>query len=199
MSYTIPIYWGCPNISEFFNTKGIIFFDTKEQLNTIINHFGNNSKNSFTYLGIKENDYIQIQNSDQKYKIKSLAVDDEKKEILTIIGNLENSDLKATATLITIYQENKSNINTNIDNIVLGKCEIYSDINVIECISNSTQLQCELRKDDAEKLKTTFTANFSCNPTSITNQIQLLNKLRSRPVITLNSPTIYSNYTRFNS
>ena len=38
MSYTIPIYWGCPNISEFFNTKGIIFFDTKEQLNTILDN-----------------------------------------------------------------------------------------------------------------------------------------------------------------
>jgi len=24
---TIPIYWGCPNISEFFDTTGWIFFD----------------------------------------------------------------------------------------------------------------------------------------------------------------------------
>lgn len=38
MSYTIPIYWGCPNIGEYFNTKGIIFFDTKEQLNNILNN-----------------------------------------------------------------------------------------------------------------------------------------------------------------
>ena len=38
MSYTIPIYWGCPNISEYFNTDGIIFFETKEQLNQILDN-----------------------------------------------------------------------------------------------------------------------------------------------------------------
>ena len=38
MSYTIPIYWGCPNIEEYFNTDGIIFFETKEQLNNILDN-----------------------------------------------------------------------------------------------------------------------------------------------------------------
>ncbi len=38
MSYTIPIYWGCPNIGEYFNTDGIIFFETKEQLNNILDN-----------------------------------------------------------------------------------------------------------------------------------------------------------------
>lgn len=36
MSYTIPIYWGCPNISEYFNKDGIIFFETKEELEIIL-------------------------------------------------------------------------------------------------------------------------------------------------------------------
>lgn len=33
MSYTIPIYWGCPNIGKYFNKKGIIFFESEEELN----------------------------------------------------------------------------------------------------------------------------------------------------------------------
>ena len=33
---TIPIYWGCPSISKFFNIDGIIEFDSLEDLETII-------------------------------------------------------------------------------------------------------------------------------------------------------------------
>jgi glycosyltransferase involved in cell wall biosynthesis len=33
---TIPIYYGCPNIEEWFNPEGIISFDTTEQLTNII-------------------------------------------------------------------------------------------------------------------------------------------------------------------
>jgi hypothetical protein len=29
---TIPVYWGCPNISEFFDTTGWLFFDSFETL-----------------------------------------------------------------------------------------------------------------------------------------------------------------------
>ncbi|MFL5753381.1 MAG: glycosyltransferase family 10 domain-containing protein [Bacteroidia bacterium] len=36
MSYTIPIYWGCPNISEHFDKNGIISFNTKEELKEIL-------------------------------------------------------------------------------------------------------------------------------------------------------------------
>jgi len=33
---TIPIYWGCPNISNFFDTTGWIFFDSFDSLLTLI-------------------------------------------------------------------------------------------------------------------------------------------------------------------
>jgi hypothetical protein len=33
MSKTIPIYWGCPNIGEYFDTDGMILFDNLEELN----------------------------------------------------------------------------------------------------------------------------------------------------------------------
>jgi hypothetical protein len=38
MSYTLPIYWGCPNIEDFFNKDGIIFFETKEDLKNILDN-----------------------------------------------------------------------------------------------------------------------------------------------------------------
>ena len=34
---TIPIYYGCPNIEEFFDINGIITFNTQEELNQILN------------------------------------------------------------------------------------------------------------------------------------------------------------------
>jgi len=38
MSYTIPIYWGCPNIGDYFNKNGIIFFDNANDLeNKLLN------------------------------------------------------------------------------------------------------------------------------------------------------------------
>lgn len=37
MSYTIPVYWGAPNVSEHFDSNGIIQFSTKEELQNILN------------------------------------------------------------------------------------------------------------------------------------------------------------------
>lgn len=37
MSYTIPIYWGCPNIGDYFNTEGIITFENEQELESILN------------------------------------------------------------------------------------------------------------------------------------------------------------------
>ncbi len=33
----IPIYWGCPSIGKFFNTKGFLIFNNLEELETILN------------------------------------------------------------------------------------------------------------------------------------------------------------------
>lgn len=34
---TIPIYWGCPNIGDFFNTDGMVIFNDEKQLVDIVN------------------------------------------------------------------------------------------------------------------------------------------------------------------
>lgn len=35
---SIPIYWGCPNIDEYFNTKGMILFDNLDELSSIVDN-----------------------------------------------------------------------------------------------------------------------------------------------------------------
>jgi len=35
---TVPIYWGCPSIGNFFNTDGMILFDKHEDLENILNN-----------------------------------------------------------------------------------------------------------------------------------------------------------------
>jgi len=35
---TVPIYWGCPNIKDYYDLRGIITFNTKEELTNIINN-----------------------------------------------------------------------------------------------------------------------------------------------------------------
>jgi hypothetical protein len=32
MAKTIPLYWGCPNVGDFFNLDGILHFKTYEEL-----------------------------------------------------------------------------------------------------------------------------------------------------------------------
>jgi hypothetical protein len=35
---TLPIYWGCPNIGDFYDTRGIITFKSKDELVDIVNN-----------------------------------------------------------------------------------------------------------------------------------------------------------------
>ena len=41
LSGCVPIYWGCPNIENIFNIKGILVFNTIEELAQIINNITN--------------------------------------------------------------------------------------------------------------------------------------------------------------
>jgi hypothetical protein len=35
---TVPIFWGCPNIGDFFNEKGVLSFDTGQELKEILDN-----------------------------------------------------------------------------------------------------------------------------------------------------------------
>jgi hypothetical protein len=51
---TIPIYWGCPSIGDFFNLDGIITFNTIEELKDIISNLNTDLYNS-KILSVEEN------------------------------------------------------------------------------------------------------------------------------------------------
>jgi hypothetical protein len=38
MTGTIPIYWGCPSIGDFFDTNGMLIFDTLDELQSTMNN-----------------------------------------------------------------------------------------------------------------------------------------------------------------
>lgn len=42
----IPIFWGCPNVEEFFNEKGILHFETGQQLIEILDNLSEDLYNS---------------------------------------------------------------------------------------------------------------------------------------------------------
>lgn len=44
---TIPIYWGCPSIGDFFDINGILTFNTIEELENIINNLGDEYEKRF--------------------------------------------------------------------------------------------------------------------------------------------------------
>ena len=63
---TIPIYWGCPSIGDYFDIDGIIMFDNINELNEILNHLNeehyakmlphvkNNFKKAENYLLVED-------------------------------------------------------------------------------------------------------------------------------------------------
>jgi hypothetical protein len=52
---TIPIYWGCPDISEYYNSNGLIIFNTSDEAINIINNL--TPDDYFNRLGFIEENY----------------------------------------------------------------------------------------------------------------------------------------------
>jgi hypothetical protein len=74
---TIPVYWGCSNITDFFNEKGIIKFDNVDDLIYIINNLDENYYNE--HLDAVEDNYQRaLQFTDYEVRIA-----DKVKEIFT--------------------------------------------------------------------------------------------------------------------
>ena len=75
---TIPIYWGCPNIGEYFDERGIITFTdvndlifkcnnlTEEKYHSMKPYIEENKKRSFKYLNI----FDRLQKEILKYYAK---------------------------------------------------------------------------------------------------------------------------------
>jgi hypothetical protein len=65
---TIPIYWGCPNIGDFFNKEGIIKFENIDDFIYISNNLTPDLYFQYSKM-IEDNYQIAIQNTDYYSKI----------------------------------------------------------------------------------------------------------------------------------
>ena len=61
---TVPIYWGCPNIGDYFNIKGILTFETLEDLAKIFESMADPEYYNKLLPYVKEN-----YNNVQQYRI----------------------------------------------------------------------------------------------------------------------------------
>jgi hypothetical protein len=186
---------------EFFEQLPTVQLSTtvvpnkKETKSYIFNYLGKNSKNSFSFLGMKIGDYLQIQNKDEKYKIDSYEIDAEGKETLVVFGDLSNLNFVGTPLLITLNQKNINKIQLTYDNNTLGKCELTTNNSIIECIDNHTELQSKLREDNFNNIKSNFYPNQFCvgllsdfEVTQTTNVIESLTQENIRLKSQLTTP-----------
>lgn len=154
---------------EYFIELPLLEFDdviesTKAEVKSyIFNYLGKNSKNSFSYLGAKAGDYIELQTADQKYKIDTITVDTEGKETVVVYGDLGSTSSVGNPILVTLHQKNIDKLVVNHDNVTTGKCELYKDGKQIDCLDNHTLLQAKLREDKANGITAVFTEGSFCS------------------------------------
>ena len=77
---TIPIYYGCPNISKFFDLRGIITFNTQEELDDILSNLNEEKYNSMLeYAKINyekaKNSYVLDNDSLYNLHLKNIIED----------------------------------------------------------------------------------------------------------------------------
>jgi hypothetical protein len=155
---------------DFLNTPvfDIVISDTfNSEVDTtvIVNAFGINSKNSFTYLGVSIGDFIQIQDKESSYQILDFKVDNEGKELIKIKGDIPDEDRNTTKTLIKVLIKTIPNVeypNVSLDSsAVLGSCEYSENDIVVKCFENQTNDQCQLRRK-TNKGKIDFSVGKNC-------------------------------------
>lgn len=169
----------------------------KKQVKTyLINSLGKNTKNSFTYTGIYEEDYIQIQNNKQKYKILSIEQDIEGKEVVTVEGDIPTASFIGTPMLVTLFQENINKINTlEYDNEIVGKTIIKFLDGSNFCNEGTTLLQSKLRENKNKSITTEFYPNQFC--TVIIQNVDLVDQ--EKLISNLTKENIELRNTRNNS
>jgi hypothetical protein len=154
---------------EYFTELPLVEFSSTinkqkvEVKSYIFNHLGQNSKNSFSYLGARSGDYIELQIKKEKYKIDSISLDNEGKETVVVFGDMGNSSNIGSPVLVTLHQHNINKIQLTYDNEKTGKCELYNDGVLVGCLDSHTLLQSKLREDTLNKITTTFNEGAFCS------------------------------------
>ena len=182
----------------FIDTPNFILLVNSTQADLLVtkitNILGQNSKNSFKYLGANIGDYISTSLSSKKFEIIDFYVDEEGKELIEINGELTQQDLSTSLTNITLHVKNKSNIDiNNFNNTTLGNCTIVNGVNSF-CLDNQTELQCNLRADKLNGDSFSFVSNSYCpsQPNNVKQQtaVEKLTVIADNTVRLLNSMSI---------
>jgi hypothetical protein len=189
----------------FVNTPnfilGVSSTQSEESQTNIINILGGNSKNSFSYLGIQIGDYIALSNQKTKYLVNNIKIDEEGKEIVTVLGSIPTEDRRTKITDVVLYVDNLDSTNIkNYSETKIGKCTVSRD-GIILCTDNQTEQQCQLRKNSKLNQTSSFIENAYCtqltdvsrdlSPTEKLTIIaeqnnRLLSQIQSQPISTSN-------------
>jgi hypothetical protein len=70
--------------TPIFHFNSVPSSDNDSRYTFIVNHFGQNTKTSFTYLGAAAGDHLLIQGEESSYEIENINIDSEGKEIIDI-------------------------------------------------------------------------------------------------------------------
>jgi len=130
----------------------------------IVNKFGIDSKNSFSFLGTVIGDKIKIQNNDKAYEVLDYKIDSIGREILKIKGEIEDEDRNLAKTLIQVLVKVNPNVEFPkivLEDEVIGSCKYTDGDGVLKCYDKQTASQCNCRKEKTNSI-VEFSANTNC-------------------------------------
>jgi FkbM family methyltransferase len=128
LTKTVPIYWGCPNISEFFDTRGMIIFDTIEEFYEKINNI-----NESDYDAMKpyiESNFITAQKYAESFSVR---IKDKILEYIDETSISEDDEVLWTIGILSLPQR-KQKLTNLLD--VITKSTPISNMKNVEIIVN---------------------------------------------------------------
>jgi hypothetical protein len=128
------------------------------------NIFGINTKNSFSYLGLKLGDFISFSNADNKYEILEISNDPNGVETIKIKGKIPRQDKLDTKILVNVFAQvkDKYTVGADLSETETGACVISNNGIIISCYDNHTRSQCRFRSSAIDSLVSTFGPESFC-------------------------------------
>ena len=147
--------------------------ESSEEKTIIKNRFGNNTKNSFNYLGAKVGDYIKYPAIDRPVKILSIELDSDGNEFIEVDSNLSVANYVDTATMITLYITVIDPIEPiDIEENEVGSCIEYFGNVIVSCTDNHTLSQCRARASKAKGIVSEITLGTFCRTPETDTAVQ---------------------------
>lgn len=142
LTKTVPIYWGCPNIEEFFDTRGMIIFNTIEEFYEKINYIKESDYDDMKpYI---EANYIAAQKYAESFSSRI------QNKIIEFVEKENNNDIIWTIGILTLPQR-KNKLNNLLN--LLSHNTSFMTARKLEIIVNSDSGQKTVGKKRNEILE----------------------------------------------